>query len=232
MIRMRPTVYWLLTTVHLSTLHDFLGIPHDISIPCPPYMSSSCLCDQCSALCCRYFVLEIETPETRRQYDDVRWYLVHQNVFVFIEKRKWYLGVYSRCKHLQEDNRCGIYETRPRICREYSTDNCDYHGGEYDWTVLFSSAEQLAAYAEEQLAERALKRLKERRRKERDKTRKPQLTTIARKPAPPQRRRLPKLRPGLMLGPALTPRPNGNNHGTNGNGNGNGKGLALPVLRR
>jgi uncharacterized protein len=200
-------------------------------------MSSSCLCDQCSALCCRYFVLEIETPETRRQYDDIRWYLVHQNVFVFIEKRKWYLGVYARCKHLQPDNRCGIYDTRPKICREYSTDNCDYHGGEYDWTVLFSSAEQLAAYAEEQLAERALKRLKERRRKERDKVRKPQLTTIARKPAPPpRRRRLPKLRPGLMLGPALTPGSNGNGHGPNGNGNGNGsgsgKGLALPVLRR
>jgi Fe-S-cluster containining protein len=206
-----------------------------MSLPCPPYMSSSCLCDQCSALCCRYFVLEIETPETRRQYDDVRWYLVHQNVFVFIEKKKWYLGVYSRCKHLQADNRCGIYDTRPKICREYSTDNCDYHGGEYDWTVLFSSAEQLAAYAEEQLAQRAQKRLKERRRKERDKTRKPQLT-IARKPAP-RRRTLPKLRPGLMLGPALTPRANGNGHNGNGHGhghgtNGNGKGLALPVLRR
>ena len=143
-----------------------------------------CLCDKCSALCCRYFVLEIDTPETRSEFDNVRWYLVHENVFVFIEKKKWYLGIYSRCKHLQEDNRCGIYETRPRICREYSTDNCDYHGGEYDWTVLFSSAEQLAAYAEEQLAERALKRLKERRRKAREKVRKPQLT-IARKPAPP-----------------------------------------------
>jgi Fe-S-cluster containining protein len=208
-------------------------------------MSSSCLCDQCSALCCRYFVLEIETPETRRQYDDVRWYLVHQNVFVFIEKKKWYLGVYSRCKHLQEDNRCGIYDTRPKICREYSTDNCDYHGGEYDWTILFSSAEQLAAYAEEQLAQRAQKRLKERRRKDREKAGKPQPTvarkpqlTLARKPA--RRRPLPKLRPGLMLGPALTSRANGNGNGNgngvngNGNSNGNGhsKGLALPVLRR
>jgi uncharacterized protein len=198
-------------------------------------MSSSCLCDQCSALCCRYFVLEIETPETRRQYDDIRWYLVHQNVFVFIEKKKWYLGVYARCKHLQDDNRCGIYDTRPKICREYSTDNCDYHGGEYDWTVLFSSAEQLAAYAEEQLAQRAARLRKQRLRDQRDKTRKPQ-PAIARKPQlilarkPARRRPLPKLRPGLMLGPALTPRPNGNGH--NGNGNGHSKGIALPILRR
>ncbi|MDB5320376.1 MAG: Flagellin N-methylase [Phycisphaerales bacterium] len=201
-------------------------------------MSSSCLCDQCSALCCRYFVLEIDTPQTRRQYDDIRWYLVHQNVFVFIEKRKWYLGVYSRCKHLQADNRCGIYETRPKICREYSTDNCDYHGGEYDWQVLFSSAEQLAAYAEEALAERALKRLKERRRQEREKARTPQLTLVKKPPRPAAtRRRLPKLRPGLMLGPALAVGPNGNG---NGHGNGQAHGNArrpaslrsLPVLPR
>jgi Fe-S-cluster containining protein len=209
-----------------------------MSLLCPAYMSSSCLCDQCSALCCRYFVLEIDTPQTRRQYDDIRWYLVHQNVFVFIEKRKWYLGVYSRCKHLQADNRCGIYETRPRICREYSTDNCDYHGGEYDWQVLFSSAEQLAAYAEEALAERALKRLKERRRQEREKARTPQLTPVKKPPRPAAtRRRLPKLRPGLMLGPALAVGPNGNG---NGHGNGQAHGTArrpaslrsLPVLPR
>jgi Fe-S-cluster containining protein len=175
-------------------------------------------------------VLEIDTPETRRQYDDIRWYLVHQNVFVFIEKRKWYLGIYSRCKHLQSDNRCGIYETRPKICREYSTDNCDYHGGEYDWQVLFSSAEQLAAYAEEALAERALKRLKERRRKERDKARKPDLTVVTKRPAPVarRRRRLPKLLPGLVLGPALVGAGNGN---SNGNRNGNGNGRHAPSLR-
>lgn len=183
-------------------------------------MSSSCLCDQCSALCCRYFVLEIDTPETRRQYDDIRWYLVHQNVFVFIEKKKWYLGVYSRCKHLEADNRCGIYHTRPKICREYSTDNCDYHGGEYDWTVLFSSAEQLEAYAEEQLAERALKRLKERRR-QREKARKGEVVVQKKRPKPAPRR-LPKLRPGLMLGPAVS---------GNGNGHANGNGRALASLR-
>ncbi len=195
-------------------------------------MSSSCLCDQCSALCCRYFVLEIDTPQTRRQYDDIRWYLVHQNVFVFIEKRKWYLGIYSRCKHLQPDNRCGIYDTRPRICRDYSTDNCDYHGGEYDWQVLFSSAEQLAAYAEEALAKRALKRSKERQKQQRQKARKPELTFVKKRPrATP--RRLPKLRPGLMLGPALASGANGNG---NGNRNGNGRHAtslrSLPVLPR
>lgn len=120
------------------------------------------LCDQCAALCCRYFALPIDNPETARDYDDIRWYLVHENVVVFIEKKQWYLGVMSKCKHLQDDNRCGIYHTRPRVCREYSTDNCDYHGGEYEFSKLFTSAEQLHQYALEQLAKTKRKRAKAR----------------------------------------------------------------------
>ena len=192
-------------------------------------MSSSCLCDQCSALCCRYFVLEIDAPQTRQQYDDIRWYLVHQNVFVFIEKKKWYLGVYSRCKHLQADNRCGIYETRPRICREYSTDNCDYHGGEYDWEVLFSSAEQLWAYAEERLAERAARRRKERLRAQKNAARTAPAVKIVKTIKTPKKRlrKLPRLLPGLIM----TPAPAAAFAHSNGNGNGNGRGHSLPVLR-
>jgi len=174
-------------------------------------------------------VLEIDTPETRQQYDDIRWYLVHQNVFVFIEKKKWYLGVYSRCKHLQADNRCGIYETRPRICREYSTDNCDYHGGEYDWEVLFSSAEQLWAYAEERLAERAARRRKERLRAQKNAARTAPAVKIVKTIKTPKKRlrKLPRLLPGLIM----TPAPAAAFAHSNGNGNGNGRGHSLPVLR-
>jgi Fe-S-cluster containining protein len=123
------------------------------------------LCDQCSALCCRYFALEIDKPTTAEDYDNIRWYLVHENVVVYIHKKRWYLGILTRCKHLQEDNRCGIYKTRPRICRQYSTDNCDYHGGEYDFDVLFTSAEQLREYAEKKLGRSILPRSRKRRRK-------------------------------------------------------------------
>jgi Fe-S-cluster containining protein len=120
---------------------------------------ASCLCDSCAALCCRYISLPIDNPTTRKDYDDIRWYLIHQNIIVYIEKKQWYVGVLNKCKHLQEDNRCGIYETRPNICRKYTTDNCDYHGGEYDFEQLFTSAEHLMSYAEEALAKaRAKKR--------------------------------------------------------------------------
>ncbi|MGH7214481.1 MAG: YkgJ family cysteine cluster protein [Tepidisphaeraceae bacterium] len=114
-------------------------------------MSADNLCEQCSGLCCRYFALQIDTPKTAREFDDIRWYLCHENVIVYIEKRKWYVGILNKCKHLMPDNRCGIYHDRPRICRGYSTDHCDYHGGDYGWEVLFTSAEQLREYAEKKL---------------------------------------------------------------------------------
>lgn len=109
------------------------------------------LCDECSGLCCRYFALPLDNPTKVRDFDNIRWYLLHENVVVFVEKKQWYIGIMSRCKHLMADNRCGIYETRPRVCREFSTHNCDYHGGDYGFDRLFTSGEQLRVYAEEVL---------------------------------------------------------------------------------
>jgi uncharacterized protein len=119
---------------------------------------STCLCSQCSALCCRYFALPIDNPDCAADYDNIRWYLCHENVTVFVEKAQWYIGIANRCKQLQADNRCGIYETRPKICRKYSTENCDYHGGEYDFEHLFTSADQLDRYAKKTLAEESAKK--------------------------------------------------------------------------
>ncbi len=118
------------------------------------------LCEKCVALCCRYFALPIDNPTDVTDYDNIRWYLLHENVVVFIEDGQWYIGVLTKCKHLQPDNRCGIYETRPRICRKYTTDNCDYHGAEYGYDKLFTSAEQLREFAEKELGRSILPRNK------------------------------------------------------------------------
>src|SRR3954470_23743301 len=114
--------------------------------------TTSCLCERCSALCCRYFALPIDNPTCAHDFDNIRWYLLHENVTVFVEKKQWYIGIANRCKALQHDNRCGIYHTRPKVSRGYSTDNCDWHGGEYDFQSLFTSAEQLERYAKQKLA--------------------------------------------------------------------------------
>ena len=105
------------------------------------------LCEHCTAKCCRYFALPIDTPTSRKDYEFIRWYLLHELATVFTEDEDWYLLVHARCKHLQDDNLCGIYETRPQICRDYTTDNCEY---EDDWTYdrYFERAEQVWEYTE------------------------------------------------------------------------------------
>ena len=105
------------------------------------------LCEYCTAKCCRYFAMPIETPEALEDYEYIRWYLLHERASVFKEDGDWYLLVHTVCKHLGEDNRCGIYETRPPICREYTTENCEY---EDDWTYDFylETPEQVYEYTE------------------------------------------------------------------------------------
>ena len=92
------------------------------------------LCEYCTAKCCRYFALPIETPETFEDYEYIRWYVLHEHATIFKEEDDWYLLVHTPCQHLQPDNRCGIYDIRPKICRDYTTDNCEYDD---DWTYDF-----------------------------------------------------------------------------------------------
>ena len=108
---------------------------------------SSTLCDHCTGLCCRYFALPIDRPETPGDFDDVRWYLMHEGTSVFVENGQWYLNVEAKCKNLMRDNRCAVYEKRPRTCRNYKTDNCDYHDGSYEYEHHFTDVESLEAYA-------------------------------------------------------------------------------------
>lgn len=105
------------------------------------------LCEHCTAKCCKYFALPIDTPTEAKDFDYIRWYLLHDRASVFIDDDTWYLLVHTTCRHLQSDNRCGIYFTRPQICRDYHTDACEY---EDDWTYdhYFETPEQVEEYVE------------------------------------------------------------------------------------
>ena len=118
--------------------------------------SDEVLCDHCTAKCCRYFAMPIDTPESFKDYEFVRWYLLHEHATVFTEDEDWYLLVHTPCKHLGDDHRCGIYDTRPQICRDYTTDNCEY---EDDWTYdrYFETSEQVGEYMEAVLSPKASK---------------------------------------------------------------------------
>ena len=118
------------------------------------------LCEQCVALCCRYYAFEIDRPRTHRDFEDLRWYLLHEDTIIFVEAARWYIQVNRPCKALLPDNRCGVYENRPTICRGYTAKNCDWHGDDYDYTELFAEPEQIERYGKAYLAARRRRRRK------------------------------------------------------------------------
>ena len=117
------------------------------------------LCSYCTARCCRYFALPIETPTTWQDFDHMRWFIMHGRSAIFVDDDTWYLLVYGDCENLLPDNRCGIYLTRPQICRTYTTDSCEYDNDAcYD--KYFESQDQIWEYAEATLPPRTQPRKK------------------------------------------------------------------------
>lgn len=87
-------------------------------------------CRECGGSCCRYVAIEIDGPKTKQQIDHIRWYLLHENVGVFMENdRKWYVEFRARCRDQLSNGRCGRYADRPLICREYGNEEgaCEYY---------------------------------------------------------------------------------------------------------
>ena len=106
----------------------------------------SIVCEHCAAACCRYLALPLDRPSSARDYDDIRWYLMHEGVTVFVEDGDWFVQYPARCKNVGADNLCLIYDTRPGICGAYEPDACDYTGGEYGYDHLFTHPKQVEEY--------------------------------------------------------------------------------------
>ncbi|MFH1856584.1 MAG: YkgJ family cysteine cluster protein [Candidatus Omnitrophota bacterium] len=111
--------------------------------------------EECSALCCKYFAMDITKPRTKWDINDLKWKLKHKNIHVYIINKRWCLLITSDCMYLQDDNKCGIYETRPDICRKYSHVNCEKTGPWYD--VFISSPEELDKHLEKEKVDRKKK---------------------------------------------------------------------------
>jgi Fe-S-cluster containining protein len=110
-------------------------------------MDGKSQCAKCTGLCCRYFALPIDTPKTRADYDDIRWYLCHEGISVFVEDGDWYLKVRNVCRHLSgRDHTCRIYDRRPKICRKYKHKDCDFVEGEYDYGLHLTNDREMDEY--------------------------------------------------------------------------------------
>lgn len=97
--------------------------------------------------CCQYITQKIPGPRSMHDFDHLAWQLAHQDVQAYKDDSGWYLLVMKACRFLQADGRCGIYETRPQLCRDYSNDYCEYDSpAEEGFDLYFRSYEELIEY--------------------------------------------------------------------------------------
>ncbi len=121
-------------------------------------------CSKCSAICCQYVAIGIDKPTTKGEFDDIRWYVAHRDIWIFVDDGEWYVCIERPCKFLSKTKQCTMYESRPRICRQYKTTNCERHGTGKPYEFKFSTPAEVQTYAEEYLrTQRAKKRARYRR---------------------------------------------------------------------
>jgi len=104
-------------------------------------------CEGCDH-CCRYVSIQIDTPRSKRDFENIRWYLLHKNVSVMIDfEGDWLVQFDTPCEWLVE-GRCTHYELRPVICRDYDPAECERYGGPAE-KVLFRTPDDLEKYLRE-----------------------------------------------------------------------------------
>ena len=90
-------------------------------------MTAETKCGYCSnSKCCTYISQQIATPRSKQDFDFLLWQISHRDIRLYKDEGSWYMLVDNLCTHLQRDGRCGIYDDRPEICREYSNDYCEF----------------------------------------------------------------------------------------------------------
>ena len=76
------------------------------------------------------------------------WQVAHENTQIYKDDEGWFLLVNNRCTFLMDDGRCGIYETRPQVCRDHTNDGCEFNtpAGKDDFEVFFPDYKTLLKY--------------------------------------------------------------------------------------
>lgn len=105
-------------------------------------------CSTCKGNCCRYVITSLDKPKKIKDFDEFRWFVAHKNINIFVDgKNDWNLEFLTPCEFLNEENRCEIYDKRPKICRNFSVEDCPHHN-EYSEKYTFTSLSELEDYIE------------------------------------------------------------------------------------
>ena len=119
--------------------------PH---IPVQGKITAENKCSFCAGTkCCTYITQAIDKPRTKSDFDTLLWQLAHNNVQAYKDEDGWFLIFYTQCQFLESDGRCGIYDTRPQMCRDYSNDYCEFDSpAEEGFELFFPDYNSLLEY--------------------------------------------------------------------------------------
>lgn len=102
-------------------------------------------CEGCPARCCKtLFLQKVNRPRTAKERKRLIWYLRYDKIEYVVINRRWFLLVRSTCRYLTDNNRCSIYENRPKPCQDYSPRDCEQHSTDFE--AVIRSEEDLLRY--------------------------------------------------------------------------------------
>ena len=114
-------------------------------------------CEGCDH-CCRYVTIPIDRPRSRRDFDNIRWYLLHRDVSVLCDwEGTWMVQFDTPCEWLK-DGRCSHYVLRPEVCREYDPADCERYCPTPAEKILLRDEKDLERFLEEREKRRVDKR--------------------------------------------------------------------------
>ena len=114
-------------------------------------------CKKCNGKCCNYITIQIKPPEEDIDFEELKWFLCHENIIVYIDNDgEWCVEVATKCKNIDKNNRCMIYPIRPKVCSDHKTADCEANDFEAFYKRIFTKMEDIDAYKREiQLSKQA-----------------------------------------------------------------------------
>lgn len=70
------------------------------------------ICRKCKGKCCRMLDLQIVLTDK----DFIKWLGFHKDVMIDVDGR---LVIFRKCRFLNGEGKCVIYDERPKICRDF-----------------------------------------------------------------------------------------------------------------
>jgi len=93
--------------------------------------------------------IDVNKPDTKENIDQIRWYLLHGVNVYFDSDGDWMAYIPAKCNALDERGECDIYAKRPKVCREYTQDECDKYDEKASEEIIFREEKEFLKYIED-----------------------------------------------------------------------------------